>query len=158
MSSNINQIYIANPATTLASTDLFYLGRSPYGVTNDMATTWATIMSYIPAGTTTNVTAASQNMAANNNYIANRASLITFALPTTAAIGTTIEIVGVGAGGWLISQALGQQIIIGSSASTSGVGGSIASTNRYDTVKLMCTTANTVFNVISGVTSGYTIV
>ncbi len=37
MSSNIDQIFIANPATELLNGDLFYIGRLPYGPTNDMA-------------------------------------------------------------------------------------------------------------------------
>lgn len=47
MSQNINQIFIANPAASMQSTDLMYLGRSPYGLTNDMAITWANTMSSI---------------------------------------------------------------------------------------------------------------
>lgn len=37
MSSNIHQIYVANPITTNASTDLMYFGQSPYGAGNDAA-------------------------------------------------------------------------------------------------------------------------
>jgi hypothetical protein len=41
MSKNIDQIYIANPITTNASTDLMYFGQSPYGAGNDAAMTYA---------------------------------------------------------------------------------------------------------------------
>jgi len=37
MSSTIKQIYDSNPATELKDDDLLYIGRSPYGSTNDMA-------------------------------------------------------------------------------------------------------------------------
>src|SRR5258708_7430571 len=37
MSNNINQVYIANPSTTATDSDLMYLGKSPYGPTNDSA-------------------------------------------------------------------------------------------------------------------------
>lgn len=158
MSQNINQIFIANPATTLAATDLFYLGRSPYGAGDDMACLFSTILKYIPSAVTNTITAASANLVANQNFIANRATLVTLTLPATAAVGTIIEVVGQGAGGWLIAQAAGQQIQVGAVASTLGAAGSIASTNRYDTVRLMCVTANTIFQVVSGVTAGYTIV
>lgn len=47
MSENIHQLFIANPASTMQGTDLFYLGRSPYSVTNDMAITWTNTMSSI---------------------------------------------------------------------------------------------------------------
>lgn len=45
MSKNINQIFISNPATTMQNNDLMYLGRSPYGLTNDMAILWSNIIS-----------------------------------------------------------------------------------------------------------------
>ena len=39
---NINQVFIANPITSNASTDLMYFGQSlPYGVGNDAAMTYA---------------------------------------------------------------------------------------------------------------------
>ncbi len=41
MSQNIKQIYDSSPATSMAATDLLYLGRSPYGVDDDFAITWA---------------------------------------------------------------------------------------------------------------------
>jgi hypothetical protein len=41
MSKNINQVFIANPITTNASTDLMYFGQSPYGSGNDAAMTFA---------------------------------------------------------------------------------------------------------------------
>lgn len=41
MSQNINQVYMTNPITSNASTDLMYFGQSPYGATNDAAMTYA---------------------------------------------------------------------------------------------------------------------
>lgn len=41
MSKNIDQIFIANPITSNASTDLMYFGQSPYGAGNDAAMTYA---------------------------------------------------------------------------------------------------------------------
>ncbi len=158
MSLNINQVYIANPSTSLPGTALIYAGLSPFGVGNDTAITVANFLLQVPGGTTTVVTGAAQNLAPNQNYIANRATLITFALPAAAAVGSIIEIAGLGAGGWIISQGAGQQILVGSSATTPGATGTLASTNRYDTIRLMCVTANTIFTVLSGVTTGFTIV
>jgi hypothetical protein len=40
MSKNIDQIYTANPITTNASTDLIYIGQSPYGAGDDAAITY----------------------------------------------------------------------------------------------------------------------
>lgn len=41
MSKNINQVFIANPITSNATTDLMYFGQSPYGAGNDAAMTYA---------------------------------------------------------------------------------------------------------------------
>ena len=40
MSRNINQIYTDNPLTSLNTSDLLYVGQSPYGVLNDAAVTF----------------------------------------------------------------------------------------------------------------------
>lgn len=158
MSANIHQIFVANPATSLVSTDLFYLGRSPYGALDDAAAQWSVIQGYMPGSVTTEVTAASANLVANQNFIANRVTLVTLTLPASCAQGAIIEIVGMGAGGWLIAQGAGQQILVGMAQTSSGAGGSLASSNAGDTVRLMCVTANTIFRVIGGVTSAYTLV
>jgi len=91
----------------------------------------------------TNVTGGSQLMSPNNGYIANNASQVVFGLPNTAAIGTVLAVVGAGAGGWEISQSAGQTIHLESTSTTTGTGGSLVSTNRYDSLELLCTTANT---------------
>jgi len=158
MSQNIDQIYIANPATTLATSDLFYLGRSPYGAGNDMAATWGTISGYIPGSVTTVVTGTSATLVGNQTFIANNAGLVTLALPATCVVGQVIRIVGLGAGGWSVSQAAGQVIHVSGTATTVGVGGSIASTNRYDTLEIECIIANTTFSATSIVSAGLTIV
>lgn len=95
----------------------------------------------------TEVTGTSQAIAVNNGYIANNAALITFTLPVTAAIGDTFQIVGKGAGGWTIAQNASQLIHIGNLVSTTGVGGTMSSTNRYDCVEIVCITANTEFTI-----------
>lgn len=41
MSKNIDQVYIANPITSNASTDLMYFGQSPYAAGDDAAMTYA---------------------------------------------------------------------------------------------------------------------
>jgi hypothetical protein len=94
------------------------------------------------------VTGTSQNAVVNTAYIANNGSLVTITMPSTAAIGDRISVVGKGTGGWRIAQNAGQTIHFGSSNTTTGVGGRLDSTNRYDVVHIVCTTANTDFVVI----------
>lgn len=95
------------------------------------------------------VTTTPQPMSSNTGYIADRvAGNVVFSLPTTAVIGDTIVVVG-RQNGWSITQAAGQQMIVGSSSTTVGVGGSLASTNAHDCITLICTAANTEFTAVA---------
>jgi hypothetical protein len=96
--------------------------------------------------TKVNVTGTSQSLAVNTLYTINNAGLVTLTLPISAAVGDQIFIRGSGAGGWTVAQGSGQSIKIGSVTSTTGVGGSISSSNRYDCIELTCIVANTTFN------------
>jgi len=96
-----------------------------------------------------NVTGTSQAASVNNGYIANNAGLVTITMPSTASIGQIVEVAGAGAGGWRIAQNASQVINFGVLATTSGTGGRLDSVNRYDSVRLICITANTTWSVIS---------
>ena len=99
----------------------------------------------------TDVTGTTQAMSAEAGYLANNAGLVTLTLPATAAQFTSIFVAGNGAGGWVIAQQAAQQINFDGISSTSGTGGSLASTNRYDCVQLLCVVANTTWNVINSI-------
>jgi hypothetical protein len=91
-----------------------------------------------------------QTAAVNNGYICNKAGLLTLLLPTTAAVGTIIEVTGMNTAlGWTVTQNASQQIFIGTSSTTSGTGGSLSSSNIYDSVKLVCNVANTSWIAVS---------
>lgn len=94
------------------------------------------------------VTGASQALTVNTKYIQNRTTLITNTLPASCAQGDQILIRGKGTGGWKIAQNSGQTIH-GSSDTTTGTGGSVASQTRYDCVTLECITANTDFIILN---------
>jgi len=98
----------------------------------------------------TDVTSATQTLAIDNGYITNRGGGVTYTLPATATEGDVIRVAGK-SGAWTIAQNANQQINVGSSSSTVGVTGSIASTNAGDCVELLCTTggASTVWRSIS---------
>lgn len=87
-------------------------------------------------------------LAPNTNYVADNASLVTFTLPVTAALGDTYQIVGKGAGGWAVAQGTGQSIQM-DGATTTTTTGSLSSTVQYDCITLTCITANTVWAVTS---------
>lgn len=98
----------------------------------------------------TEVTGTSQAMAINNGYIANNASLVTLTLPAASSVGDTVTVQGKGAGGWRIAQNAGQTIHFGASDTTTGVSGYLEFNNRYDSIELLCITANTEWAVLTG--------
>lgn len=82
----------------------------------------------------------------NQGSINTKVALLTMSLPATAAVGTTIILQGLGAGGWTITQAANQQVILGNQTTTLGAGGSLASTNANDSISLVCTTADLIWS------------
>lgn len=101
----------------------------------------------------------SVTMTSNTGYLINNgASLVTLTLPASSAIGDFLEINGFSAGGWTIAQAASQLIHIGNQVTTTGVGGSLASTNQYDCVRLRCLVANTTWTVVAQQSAGLTFV
>lgn len=82
-------------------------------------------------------------------FTSNGASLVTITLPAVAAVGDTIRISGLATGGWKLAQQAGQSVNIGSSTTTIGVGGSLASTAQFDAIEIVCCVANTTFNIVS---------
>ncbi len=99
----------------------------------------------------TDVTGTSQAMIADAGFVSDNAGLVTLTLPAVIAFGERIRVAGKGAGGWLIAQNAGQSINFGSTVTTTGAGGSLASTNAFDVVELLCVTANTQLVVLSSI-------
>jgi len=87
----------------------------------------------------------------NHGYIPTNVGLTTFTLPATAALGTIIEICGESASGFVIAQNAGQSIQFGNLSTTVGAGGSLASTNQWDAVKIVCRVVDTTWSVLSNV-------
>jgi hypothetical protein len=115
----------------------------------------AITISALSGGFTWNdVTGTSAAMAIANGYLADNAGLVTLTLPATAVQFSEIQVKGYGAGGWRIAQNANQQIRFGSAtATTVGVGGSLASTNLNDGVRLIATVggASTIWTVLSAI-------
>jgi hypothetical protein len=104
---------------------------------------WSTI-----SGTT-------QSASANNGYVVGNAAQTTITLPATASLGSSVSIRGYGIGGWILAANTGQTIVFGNTSSS--LGGSLTSTNRYDTVDLTCIIDNSIWTVHSVQSSGLTI-
>lgn len=104
------------------------------------------------------VTSATQTIAVNKGYSTNRGGGVVYTLPAVSAVGDMFAIQGY-VGAWSITQGAGQQIRVGSSSSTVGVGGSVASTAASDSITFVCVVANTTWaNLGAPQTSGLTIV
>lgn len=94
----------------------------------------------------------------NHGYIANKAGLLTITLPTTAAIGSTIIVTGINTDvGWRIAQNVGQTIYFGDQNTTTGATGYLESTQKRDTVQIVCVVADTDWNVIPGTQGNITV-
>lgn len=91
----------------------------------------------------TEVTSSSQIMDVNNGYIASNVGPVTMTLPSVSTVGDLVWVIGKGSGGWQIAQNSGQTIYFGNNRTTTGVGGHLDSSNQYDTIQLLCITANT---------------
>lgn len=105
-----------------------------------------------------NITATSASMVSNNGYKANNVALVTLALPVASVFGDVIEICGFASGGWAISQGAGQKIIIGSSSSTIGAGGSVSSSHYTASGKLVCMEDNLTWQCVGSFQGPLTII
>lgn len=108
----------------------------------------------VPAGvieTWTVVTGTTQTIAKSHGYISNNAGLITYTLPSTAAVGDRFAVTLINAtGSWTIVENASQTIKFGN-ADTTVTTGSLSSTANGDTVDIICTVANTNFLVVGSI-------
>jgi hypothetical protein len=86
--------------------------------------------------------AADGALTTNTSYLNTKAGLLTVSLPAASAQGDMLRIQGYGAGGFLLTQGAGQQILIAGTNTTLGAAGTLASSDKGDGVSLVCTTAN----------------
>lgn len=96
-------------------------------------------------------TGATRALLVNQSVIGNRGTAQTFTLPTTAAQGSVIRIVQVGAGAITIAQNASEQIRLGSAITTAGVGGSLTTTSVGDSIAIVCYVADTTWVAISSI-------
>lgn len=114
---------------TIAQLQTFIGGGGSGGLT------WQSV-----AGTT-------QAMVNNNGYMPLNTLLTTFTLPATANPGQIVAVAGYGSGGFIIAQNAGQFVKFISQVTSTGVGGSIASTNPNTAIELINVVANTTWMV-----------
>lgn len=86
-------------------------------------------------------------MLVNNGYIINGVATLTMTMPAASNPGDVIEIAGFSANGWIMQLQGGQTVHFGNVSTSAG--GTIASTNRYDAIKVVCVVATTDWLVLS---------
>ena len=145
------QVIIGNTGNTPGAATL--TAGTGISITNGAGS--ITIATSASGMTWTTVTGTTQSAAVNNGYIANNAGAVTITLPTTFAIGDTVEVKGLGAGGWVLAAGTATTIRIGSSVTSSA--GSLTSANQYDTVKVTGLVANTTWSVDFVLSTGLTV-
>jgi hypothetical protein len=159
----INGLMIANSTSAVGITNAGTNGQLLIGSTSaapafaTVTSTGSTIAFTLGANTlnlevnspVTEVTGTSSALVKGNTYIANNAGLVTLTLPTTAALGDTIQIIGKGAGLYVIAQNASQQIFNIATSTTVGVTGTLTAISVSSSLTLRCTTANTGWTVTS---------
>lgn len=91
----------------------------------------------------------------NNYYIIGNATQTTVTAPNTAARGSILGVIGLGAGGWILQPGSGQTIIDVTSSGTQTASASITSAEQYDNLIMMCIVANTTWVTLSTKTTGF---
>jgi len=106
----------------------------------------STALNYVTWSTITS----SQSAQNFKGYITNGGSRVNITLPTTAAVGSIIEVFNLNANGWSILQNTNQYIIFGSIQTTTSTG-SLSSTQIGDSIKLICVVDNNGWAVVSSI-------
>ncbi len=140
-------------STTATPTAATLTAGSGISITNGAGS--ITIASTTAGMTWTTVSGTTQSAAINNGYVTNNAGAVTVTLPTTFAVGDTIEVKGLGAGGWVLAAGTATTIRLGSSVTSSA--GSLTSANQYDTVRVTGLVANTTWSVDYALSTGLTV-
>lgn len=149
--------------TNGTQTSCFIQGIAGVAVANEQPVVINTVTGQLGVGNfggiTWQVVGVNSVMAPNNGYLVNAGGAITLALPAVSAQFDMIEIVIISGGGstFQITQAAGQAIGIGNNATTIGGAGSLTSRAQGDSIRMICTAANTVWQVLSS-TGNFTVV
>lgn len=138
--SGLGQIVIPCLVCITATTGFFYGGSGDVANASGVFT-WTPI--------TVNTAAVP-----NNGYIVKGSGLVV-TLPATMAVGAIIAVAGYDAGGWTLQANTGQTIHYGLDDTT--VAGSLASSQQYDNVQVICVTANTEWEVFPGQVGNLTV-
>lgn len=152
-SATTRKIIVSDGTNWVASTETWATPSTSGNVLTSNGTNW---VSSAPAasGLTWSVITVDQSVTANNGYICNKAGLLTLTLPASSTAGDVFRVTGINTAlGWKIAQNANQQIFFGTSSTTVGTGGSLASSQIRDSAELVCVTggSSSVWQVISSI-------
>jgi hypothetical protein len=152
-SATSRKIIVSDGTNWVSSTETYAVPGSSGNVLTSDGTNWT---SATPAsgGITFSVVTIDASFTSNTGVIANKAGLLTMTLPASPTAGDQLIITGINTDlGWKIAQNANQQIFFGNQSTTIGVGGSLASVLRRDSVWLVCGVggASASWNVINSV-------
>lgn len=147
---------IANTGTITVGGNTAFSGAYTFTgtLTNNTAVTFptsGTLATVGGAGVLNPVAASTTPITAtvNTAYYITDASQVTITLPTTAAAGSVVSIIGYGAGGWILMTGAGQTLMMNGAT----INTSVTSGAAPDCISIMCVVANTTWNTYSYVTS-----
>lgn len=147
-SFSANGVLISNASGLVSN---LAAGTSGYVLTSNGSSSAPSFQAISSGGTVWNTVTAGQAMVAGNGYIANSSTRVSLSLPTTSVVGATVSIMGLGSGGWSVTQvSSSQQIMIGNASTTLGTSGYLSSDNQYDSVVLVCIVADSVWACLGG--------
>ena len=138
-------------SSTGAFQHLASVGTSGQYLVSNGASSLPTFQTATPQLTVTPVAGATQAMTSNNLYIANDASLTTFTLPTSSAVGDIIQILGsaLNSGGWKVTYTTGQIIWGPGGHSTATTGNAATGSAAAQAMNIVCVVANTTWVITS---------
>ncbi len=136
---------LQNAATAAARTWTLPDATGTIALTSDIPTT----VTWALAG------AGPISVAVNRGYVVDDAGPTTFNLPATFAVGDIVEVVGTGAGGWVLVPNAGDAINFGSATPATT---SVTSANNNDTVRLVGIVADSTWAIVSSVSAGLVLV
>lgn len=95
---------------------------------------------------------AAVSLEGNHSYIMNKSggNRLVATLPSSAAVGQVIELIGRGSSGWSLEVGLNQTIRIGDQSCTSTTG-KVESGSQYDCITIKCTYTNLEWIAISAI-------
>lgn len=128
------------------------VGTATQVLTSNGAGALPTFQDPAAGGITWSIITANQSIVVENGYICNKAGVLALALPATAAVGTVFRVTGMNTDlGWSVTQGANQQIHFGDVSTTSGAGGSLASTLKRDSIECVCVVEDLEWNLTSSV-------